>query len=63
MSEEQIFVKALENIIDARFKYLKELEFENHSYASKILEKEYNPALEELLKVVKKDLTFSTNRI
>jgi hypothetical protein len=38
----------LEAVIDSRFKYLKELEYENHSYARQILENEYNPAVEKL---------------
>jgi hypothetical protein len=38
----------LESVIDSRYKYLKELDYENHTYARQILEKEYKPSLEKL---------------
>ena len=38
----------LEAVIDSRYKYLKELDYENHSYARQILENEYKPAVKNL---------------
>lgn len=46
--------EALEIMIDARFKYLRELEYENHRYAGKILEEIYNPALEKFIETLEK---------
>ena len=58
-SEGEIFVKLsdilpamITDVVDARFKYLKELDFENHNYARKILEEEYNPAMDRLKKIL-----------
>lgn len=42
----------LETIIDSRIKYLKELDYENHWHASKILENEYKPAVEKLQQLI-----------
>ena len=53
-SKSKQLVKMFEEIIDARFKYLKELEHENHSYARKILENNYDPAVEKFLEALKK---------
>jgi hypothetical protein len=44
----EVLPKVLENVIDARFKYLKELDYENHRYARQILEEEYKPAVKLL---------------
>lgn len=43
---------AIEAVIDARYKYLKELDYENHSFANKILKEEYDPAVLFLKKIV-----------
>lgn len=42
-------IKLFETIIDIRYQYLKELDYENHKYASKIKEEKYEPALKELM--------------
>ena len=42
----------LEAVIDSRYKYLKELDYENHSYARQILENEYKPSVEKLKKIL-----------
>lgn len=42
----------LEAVIDSRYKYLKELDYENHSYARKILEEEYKPSVEKLKQIL-----------
>lgn len=59
MAEDTLFVKCSEvlpivltDVIDSRFKYLKELEHENHSYARKILDEEYKPSVEKLKKIL-----------
>jgi hypothetical protein len=47
-------IEVLEVMIDARYKYLRELEYENHRYASKILEEIYNPAVEKFIETLEK---------
>lgn len=47
-------VEVLEVMIDARFKYLRELEYENHSYARKIREDIYDPAVEKFIETLEK---------
>jgi len=47
-------VEVLEVMIDARFKYLRELEYENHSYAHKIREDVYDPAVEKFIETLEK---------
>jgi hypothetical protein len=42
----------LEAVIDSRFKYLKEMEYENVRYASKILEEEYKPSVKKLKEIL-----------
>lgn len=42
----------LQEIIDSRYKYLKEIDFENRSYAKTILENEYKPAVEKLKQIL-----------
>ncbi len=59
MSSEERFIAALEAVIDARYKYLKELDYENHSYASNIKKKYYDPAVEIFLEILKKEFDFS----
>lgn len=44
----------LEAVIDSRFKYLKEMEYENVRYAQKILENEYKPAVKKLKEILEK---------
>jgi len=58
-SDGQVFIPTsellpivLEAVIDSRFKYLKELEYENHSHARQILEQEYKPAVEKLEQIL-----------
>lgn len=48
----ELFPRVLEAVIDSRYKYLKELDYENHSYARKILEEEYKPAVEKLQQIL-----------
>ena len=47
-------IDILEIMIDSRFKYLRELEYENHSYARKILEEIYDPAVEKFIEALEK---------
>jgi hypothetical protein len=47
-------IEVLEIMIDARYKYLRELEYENHRYASKTLEEIYNPAVEKFIEILEK---------
>ena len=47
-------IKALEKVFDVRYQYLREKEFGNHSYAMKILEHKYDPAVENLKKALDK---------
>jgi len=42
----------IETIVDSRFKYLKELEYENHHLARKVLEEEYKPSVEKLKQII-----------
>lgn len=58
-SDDQVFVKyseilpiVLEAVIDSRFKYLKEMDYENHSYARQILENEYKPSVKKLQQIL-----------
>jgi hypothetical protein len=59
--EETIIIKnselvtlAIEAMIDARFNYLREKEYENHTIANKIIKEEYEPALKVLKKILEK---------
>lgn len=56
---DQVFIKysellpvVLEAVIDSRYKYLKELDYENHNYARQILEKEYKPSVKKLTEIL-----------
>jgi len=56
---DQVFIKysellpvVLEAVIDSRYKYLKELDYENHSYARQILENEYKPSVKKLTEIL-----------
>jgi len=42
----------LEAVIDSRYKYLKEMDYENHSYARQILENEYKPSVKKLKEIL-----------
>jgi hypothetical protein len=42
----------IESVVDSRFKYLKELEYENHRQARKILDEEYKPSVEKLKQII-----------
>jgi hypothetical protein len=60
-SDGETFVKlsdllplVLEAVVDSRFKYLKELEYENHRQARKILDEEYKPSVEKLKQILEK---------
>ena len=44
----------LEAVIDSRYKYLKELDYENHTYARQILENEYKPSVKKLQEILEK---------
>ena len=48
----EVLPSLIADVVDSRYKYLKELDFENHKYARKILEEEYNPAVERLSKIL-----------
>jgi len=50
--DSQVFITLLEQIIDARFKYLKELEYENNSYAYDLKVNEYDPLVKKLLDIL-----------
>jgi hypothetical protein len=46
-------LEAVEKMIDARYEYLQEKNYENHYHSRKVLEEKYNPCkeiLEQLLK-------------
>jgi hypothetical protein len=58
-SDSKVFVEysellpaVLEAVIDSRYKYLKELDYENHIYARQILEHEYKPSVEKLKQIL-----------
>ena len=51
-SNSQLFSKILEEVIDTRYKYLKELDYENHTYARQILDNEYKPAVKKLKEIL-----------
>jgi hypothetical protein len=51
-SEIQEIVSLLEQIIDTRFKYLRELELENRRYALDIKVKDYDPLVKKLLDIL-----------
>jgi len=58
-SDGQVFIEysellpiVLEAVIDSRYKYLKELDYENHVYARQILEEEYKPSVEKLRQIL-----------
>lgn len=53
---EDEFLKLLEKLIDARYKYLKEKDYENYTYASKIKAENYLPVVEEFREFFKKQL-------
>jgi hypothetical protein len=53
-SKADLIVELLEEVIDSRYKYLKELDFENHRCASEIKEKLYKPAVKSLIKALEK---------
>lgn len=55
MTKEEMFISALEAVIDSRFKYLKELEYENRCYAVDFKKEYYEPAVKILLEVLKKE--------
>lgn len=46
------FIKLLEKIIDTRYMMLKELDFENHKYASDYKKRQYDPLIEDLKKLL-----------
>lgn len=48
----ELLPRVLEEVIDSRYKYLKELDYENHSYARQILENEYKPSVEKLKNIL-----------
>jgi hypothetical protein len=48
----ELLPTVLEAVIDSRFRYLKEMEYENVRYASKILEEEYKPSVEKLKQIL-----------
>ena len=57
ISDSQIdsIIHALEQMIDARYEYLQERNYENHLHCRKVMEEKYNPCkrvLEELLKSI-----------
>ena len=49
-----LIIQALETVIDTRYKYLKELDYENHSYARKVKEELYMPAVQILKEAIEK---------
>lgn len=48
----ELLPKVLEEVIDSRYRYLKELDYENHIYARRILDEEYKPAVNTLKKII-----------
>jgi uncharacterized protein YkuJ len=55
ISEQQInkIIDTLEAMIDARYEYLQEKNYENHYNGRKILEEKYNPSKDILEKLLK----------
>lgn len=48
----ELLPRVLEEVIDSRYKYLKELDYENHVYARQILENEYKPSVKKLKEIL-----------
>jgi hypothetical protein len=55
ISEQKInkILEALEQMIDARYEYLQEKNYENHYHSRKVLEEKYNPCKELFEKLLK----------
>lgn len=53
-SKADLIVELLEEVIDSRYKYLKELDYENHRHAAEIKEKLYKPAAKLLIEALEK---------
>lgn len=52
VSLQELLPVVLEAVIDSRFKYLKELEYENHRHATKVLKEEYEPSVKKLKQIL-----------
>jgi hypothetical protein len=59
MNDDKLYIKyseilpiVLEAVIDSRYKYLRQLDYENHRYAREILEQEYKPSVEKLKQIL-----------
>ena len=48
--------KLIEIIIDSRYSYLKELDYENRSYATDYKKKHYDPVVKTLVELLEKEL-------
>ena len=56
MSRAELIVQALEEIIDHRYQYLKELDYENRTYATDYKKKHYDPVVKTLVELLEKEL-------
>lgn len=56
MSRAELIAQTLEAIIDARYYYLKEMDYENSKYANDFKKKHYDPALKVLVELLEKEL-------
>ena len=56
MSRAESIVKVLEEVIDSRYYYLKELDYENRSYATDYKKKHYDPVVKTLVELLEKEL-------
>jgi hypothetical protein len=59
--EDEIII-LLEQLIDARFEYLKEKEYENHHHAYKIKVNNYDPVVKDFKDFLKKQLYFRSEK-
>ena len=53
-SKADLIDELIEKVIDSRYKYLKELDYENHRHAAEIKEKLYKPAVKLLIETIEK---------
>lgn len=52
LNNSEVIITLLEQIIDIRYKYLKELDYENHAYARQIIEEQYRPVVKKFIELI-----------
>ena len=62
LNPEDEIMAHLERLIDARYEYLKEKDYENHRYACKVKEEAYDPVAKDFKEFLKKQLYFSPDK-